>query len=160
MSEKSKAEEARGGPHAASGSEDWICYECVAAFVDAGSRPLVEIWGANQTPHQQGICGKCGKQDTLCHYPRFYWPATPTEGRVVGPGQHAAAMLWEAFKKLKLSYADLLEAAAALIVNVADNTESTEGAIHGHVIKLTMDMRGNAGRSCPTDAEAVTPAKD
>lgn len=73
-------------------------------------------------------------------------PATPCSGSV-GVGQHAAAALWETFKKHELTYVDMLEAAACLIVNVADKTESTDHEIHSYVWKLTTDMRANAARS-------------
>jgi hypothetical protein len=65
----------------------------------------------------------------------------------VGAGQHAAAALWKTFKDHELTYADMLEAAACLIVNVADKTESTDHEIHSYVWKLTTGMRANAARS-------------
>jgi hypothetical protein len=65
----------------------------------------------------------------------------------VGVGQHAAAALWKTFKEHERTYVDMLEAAACLIVNVADKTESTDHEIHTYVWKLTTDMRANAARS-------------
>lgn len=54
--------------------ENWICYECAAGIVNSGGRPLQTIWGANQTPHKEGQCSKCGKVETLCMYPKCYEP--------------------------------------------------------------------------------------
>lgn len=55
---------------ACSANENWLCYECVATIVNSGGRPLIELWGANQTPHKEGQCGKCGKTAvTLVMYP-------------------------------------------------------------------------------------------
>jgi hypothetical protein len=65
----------------------------------------------------------------------------------VGVGQHAAAALWKTFKEHERTYVDMLEAAACLIVNVADKTESTDHEILTYVWKLTTDMRANAARS-------------
>lgn len=61
-------------PPAGAANENWICYECAAAIVNSGGRPLQAIWGANQTPHRAGQCSKCGKVETLCMYPKCYWP--------------------------------------------------------------------------------------
>lgn len=72
----------------------------------------------------------------------------------VGVGQHAAAALWKTFKEHELTYVDMLEAAACLIVNVADKTESTDHEIHSYVWKLTTDMRANAARSSKPNSKA------
>lgn len=76
MDNTTTPEPQKPGQFAGDGSANvnWICYECAAGIVNSGGRSLTEIWGANQTPHKQGVCGKCGKQDTLCQYPRCYWP--------------------------------------------------------------------------------------
>jgi len=59
----------------------------------------------------------------------------------VGPGQRAAALVWDIFKERELCFIDLLELAAVVIVNVADKTEASDDDIHGYVRRLTVDMR-------------------
>ena len=43
----------------------WFCYECVAKKVNAGKiSPLIEIYGANNTPFKRGApCDLCRKID-------------------------------------------------------------------------------------------------
>ena len=53
-------------------TKDWICYECAAKIVNAGNKTLSDIWGVNNFEHKEGNCHKCGKVDTLCHYPSVY----------------------------------------------------------------------------------------
>jgi hypothetical protein len=52
---------------------EWICDECAARYVNAGGRPLNQIWGANQVPFKlDRPCGECGKVTSVVWYPMIY----------------------------------------------------------------------------------------
>ena len=71
----------------------------------------------------------------------------------VGPGQYAAAEVWEMFKARDLTFVDLLELAAVVVVNVADKSGSTDKEIHGYLYRLTLDMRKNAAAQGESNKE-------
>jgi hypothetical protein len=62
----------------------------------------------------------------------------------IGRGQHLAAEIWEQFKAQGLTFADMLELCAVLIVNTADKSKSTDAECFAWARKLSMDMRSNA----------------
>ncbi len=63
--------------------------------------------------------------------------------RTIGHSQQIAASIWDQFKTRELSYADMLELVAVLLVNVADKSESSDAEIIRWTTKLVHDMRVN-----------------